>query len=116
MHLKALLEQDVYADPRYAKLPKYRQIALEAYFRGVVDAVSRIAGVTAPLIAATRPKTQPPKKGKNKKTIVPPPLYPSQGKTSQVPNWVTELPPPNALIHSPTPFPFASDYSTQPHV
>lgn len=109
LHLKALLEHDVYADPRYLKLPKYRQLALEAYFRGVIDAVSRVAGVTAPLIAANRPKTVPPKVGKNKrkKTMVPPPLYPSQGRQTPIPGWTSELPPPGTLIHSP--FPPASD-------
>lgn len=111
-HLKALLERDVYADPRYVKLPKYRQMALEAYFRGVIDAVSRVAGVSAPLIAATKPRTVPPKTGKNKKgskkTIVPPPLYPTpQGKQTPVPSWTSELPPPG-LLHSP--FPPASDF------
>lgn len=112
LHLKALLEQNVYADPRYLRLPKYRQVALEAYFRGVVDAVSRVAGVSAPLIAASRPKTAPPKKGKNKTktTMVPPPLYPSQGKQTPIPGWTTELPPPNVMIHAPTPFPFAADF------
>jgi hypothetical protein len=110
MHLKLLLEQNVYGDSRYIKLPKFRQVALEAYFRGVVDAVSKMAGVQAPLIAATRPKSSPPKKGKNRQQVskAPPPLYPSpMAPTSPLPDWArpTIIPPPT--LHSP--FPPAAD-------
>lgn len=115
LHLKALLEQNVYSDPRYNRLPRYRQVALEAYFRGVIDAVSRVAGVSAPLISAQKPKSVPPKKkGRktDKTTMVPPPLYPTpRGKTTPIPEWTSELPPPNTLLHqNATPFPFAVDY------
>lgn len=101
--LQKLLVANVYADPRYVKLPKYRQIALEAYFRGAVDAISRMQ-LPAPMFSPQRPKTVPPKKGKNKpkrtKTMIPPPpLHPSNGAPAAPPPWAS-VPMPSTLIHS----------------
>lgn len=100
-HLKLLLERDIYASPDYVKLPKYRQLAVEAYFRGVCDAIARVAGAQAPTIAIERPKAAPrttPKRkpGRPKKV---PSLYPSKGIHTPIPEWVhtTIIPPPPAV-------------------
>lgn len=110
--LQQLLQRDVYEHRYFAKLPKYRQIALDAYFRGVCDAVARVAGIVAPL-SAERPKTvPPPRKNRPKKTNPPPKaptsMYPTpNAPTAPLPDWArpTMIPPPT--LHSP--FPPAAD-------
>lgn len=109
--LQQLLQRDVYEHKYFAKLPKYRQIALDAYFRGVCDAVARVAGIVAPL-STERPKTvPPPRKNKPRKTVPPvskTPMYPTpNAPTAPLPDWArpTMIPPPT--LHSP--FPPAAD-------
>lgn len=112
--LQQLLQRDVYGHAHFQKLPKYRQIALDAYFRGVCDAVARVAGIVAPL-SAERPKTvPPPRKNRPKKTVpptkerTPASMYPTpNAPTSPLPDWArpTIIPPPT--LHSP--FPPAAD-------
>jgi hypothetical protein len=122
-HLQMLLDKDIYSNPAYQKLPKFRQLAVSSYFRGVCDAIARIAGVTIPLAVAERPKSAPPVKSKNKKRTSPkrpksqaPELYPSNGIRTPLPEWLHT--PPDVTLHSPmptptilppSPFPFAAD-------
>lgn len=112
--LRQLLEAQVYAHKYYDKLPKYRQLALEAYFRGVCDAVARFAGATVPLVAE-KPKSIPPvRKNKPRAKRVSktpaaqhvPVMYPTNPPTSPLPGWITPtiIPPPT--VHQPaSPFP-----------
>jgi hypothetical protein len=114
--LRQLLDTQVFQHKYYNRLPKYRQIALEAYFQGAVDAISRQSGLSVPL-QAERPKSIPParknrpkatKKPQQQVSKAPPPLYPSpMAPTSPLPDWArpTIIPPPT--LHSP--FPPAAD-------
>lgn len=107
--LKDLVQHTVFNDPKYGKLPKYRQIALEAYFRGAMDALARVSGAPrAPAVAALGLKTAPRKAAKKRTKVDPQPqLYPSQGIRTPVPEYFRPIsvPPPE----HPQPWPFASD-------
>lgn len=100
-HLQILLDERVYENPIYEKLPKFRQIALQAYFRGVCDALARVAGVKVPHV---QPKSIPPKKVRKtrvkKPNLYPTPLNPIR---TPVPEWLnrpeTILPPPELQSH-----------------
>lgn len=51
-NLQASLTTNVFEDSRYRQLPKYRQLACEAYARGVLDA---LATLRAPQLASVQP-------------------------------------------------------------
>lgn len=104
--LKELVERTVFSDVKYAQLPKYRQIALEAYFRGVMDALARVSGVHAPPISMARVRTSPPprpKKARKPRTTTP--LHPTQPTAikTPVPSWLFQHMPPTAIIPPLTP-------------
>jgi hypothetical protein len=92
----------VYADQRYARLPKYRQIACEAYARGALDALARVAAGDAPKLKL-KLKTAPARRGKNGRRSEPPALHPSpKAPTFPLPEWVRP--------QHPQPFPLAKDF------
>ncbi len=92
-HLKSLLDAGIYNNPKYQNLPKFRQVALQAYFRGVCDAIARTAGVQTPEIASVAPKSRPPKK--TRKVSVKPKLHPTpKAPKAPLPAWVDSIRPP----------------------
>ena len=95
-HLKMLLDRDIFDNPDYQKLPKFRQLALQAYFRGVCDAVARVAGVTVPQVKI---KSVPPKK--TRKTRVKPDIRPVTPIPTPLPPWA-DIPRPELLHRSDT--------------
>lgn len=104
LQLTHLLSEQVYSRAQFAKLPKFRQIALDSYLAGVLDGLARATG--AAMSASERPKTVPPKRGKNKKRGAgksapsePPKLYPSAGVQYPIPVWIN--PGPQAYLHAP---------------
>lgn len=56
--LTANMAVRVFNNEKFDRLPKYRQVAMEAYAQGALDAMARLAGQHA---AHARPATQPPK-------------------------------------------------------
>lgn len=90
--MKKLLEAGVYENPKYQHLPKFRQVALQAYFRGVCDALARTANVEIP-VASFAPKSRPPKK--TRKVAVKPVLHPTpKAPRIPLPPWVDSMRPP----------------------
>lgn len=101
-HLKKLLEAGIYNNTKYQNLPKFRQVALHAYFRGVCDAIARTAGIEAPTIASVAPKSRPPKK--TRKTAVKPKLHPTpHAPKAPMPAWVDTIRPreEEKMVHRP---------------
>lgn len=73
----------------YDKLPTYRQVAVQAYFRGAADAMARAANPDAPMHPFLPPPPPKPKrfKGDQKRRAKsePPPIM--------APTWLVELEP-----------------------
>lgn len=90
--LRALVQTTVFDDNRYTRLPKYRQVALEAYFRGAMDALARVAtapGLVAPAIAAASLRTAPARQRKVSVKRTVPPLYDATaGLKTPIPGWM----------------------------
>lgn len=111
--LSQLLTANIYEHKHYDKLPRYRQLSLEAYFRGLCDAIAHMAGGTA-MLGQERPKTVPPPRknkprAKVKTPSKPPQLFPTPTAVqTPLPDWArpTIVPPPT--LHAP--FPPAMDY------
>lgn len=110
----------VFHSAKYGRLPKYRQLALEAYTRGAIDAMARSAGIDRMMPPM---RTAPAKVGKNRKRVtqpigprpVVPNLHPSPGGVqTPLPSWLANatgvmVPPPPGTR---SPFPPASDLSS----
>lgn len=97
LHMQEMLGDKLYSDPGFQKLPLYRQLAIDSYLAGVLDGLARttLGAVARP----DRPKSVPPKKGKNKQKSVPPKLYPSNGSVYPIPQYIN--PGPQAYLHAP---------------
>lgn len=107
-HMQQQLREQVYDDPRYTKLPKYRQIALEAYFRGVADAVARLGGakpitIPPPAVAKEKPRARPSERPKRNTTPAPAVTVnnPKAPVVDELPPWVQHLPAGVGAVHAP---------------
>jgi hypothetical protein len=94
--LRQQLDKKVFSDPRYDRIPKYRQIALEAYTRGVLDAMARFAKLPESAVPhVERPKARPSDRPKRGSKTVPPSLHPTpRAGTADLPGWTMPPPPP----------------------